>query len=63
VKIPESVRTLVGAGPLAHLTTLNPDGSPQMTVVWVGNEGDASGSAWRNDHTADWYHVSRAIWI
>lgn len=40
MKIPESVRTLVAAGPLAHLTTLNSDGSPQVTVVWVAIEGD-----------------------
>src|SRR4029453_513241 len=38
--IPESVRTLVATGPLAHVTTLNSDGSPQVTVVWVGIEGD-----------------------
>ena len=38
--IPESVRALVATGPLAHLTTLNTDGSPQVTVVWVAIEGD-----------------------
>ena len=25
---------------LAHLVTLNPDGSPQVTCVWVGLDGD-----------------------
>ena len=25
---------------LAHLVTVNPDGSPQVTVVWVGLDGD-----------------------
>src|SRR5215475_5578517 len=38
--IPESVRNLISTGPLAHVTTLNSDGSPQMTVAWVGIEGD-----------------------
>jgi len=38
--IPESVRALVSTGPLVHLTTLNPDGSPQVTVVWLGVDGD-----------------------
>jgi PPOX class probable F420-dependent enzyme len=38
--IPESVRTLVAEGHLAHLVTLNADGSPQVTVVWVGVDGD-----------------------
>jgi PPOX class probable F420-dependent enzyme len=36
--IPDSVRELVASGPLAHLTTLNRNGSPQVTVVWVGIE-------------------------
>jgi PPOX class probable F420-dependent enzyme len=25
---------------MAHLTTLNPDGSPQVTVIWIGLDGD-----------------------
>jgi PPOX class probable F420-dependent enzyme len=38
--IPSSVRGLIASGPLAHLTTINADGSPQVTVVWVGIEDD-----------------------
>ena len=38
--IPQSVRELIGKGPLSHFTTLNRDGSPQVTVVWVGIEGE-----------------------
>ena len=38
--IPESVRTLIETGPPAYLTTLNTDGSPQVTLVWVGIEND-----------------------
>lgn len=38
--IPQSVRELVATGPLAHITTLNQDGSPHVTVVWLGTEGD-----------------------
>ena len=38
--IPESIRDLVATGPHVHLTTLNPDGSPQVSVVWIGIEGD-----------------------
>ena len=37
--IPQTVRDVIEKGPLAHLTTLNPNGSPQVTVVWVGIEG------------------------
>jgi len=40
MKIPQSVREVLAKGPLAHLTTLNKDGSPQVTVVWVGIENE-----------------------
>jgi PPOX class probable F420-dependent enzyme len=40
MKIPQTVREVIEKGPLAHLTTLNSDGSPQVTVVWVGIEGE-----------------------
>jgi len=40
MKIPQSVREVIAKGPLTHLTTLNRDGSPQVTVVWVGIEGE-----------------------
>jgi PPOX class probable F420-dependent enzyme len=38
--IPESARALLKSNALAHLVTLNPDGSPQVTCVWVGLDGD-----------------------
>src|SRR3954447_24703693 len=34
------LRQLVESGPLTHLSTINPDGSPQVTVVWLGLDGD-----------------------
>jgi PPOX class probable F420-dependent enzyme len=40
VAIPESARSLLQSGRLAHLVTLNPDGSLQISIVWVGLEGD-----------------------
>jgi PPOX class probable F420-dependent enzyme len=36
----DDVRQALTAGRLGHLTTVNPDGSPQASVVWVGLEGD-----------------------
>ena len=36
----DEVRAALEAGHLAHLVTLNEDGSPHVTVVWVGLEGD-----------------------
>jgi PPOX class probable F420-dependent enzyme len=39
-RLPSELRELVGSGPMAHLTTINPDGSPQVTVIWIGLDGD-----------------------
>ena len=38
--LPDSARSLVESSALAHLVTLNEDGSPQVSVVWVGLEDD-----------------------
>ena len=38
--LPDSARELIESGAHAHLVTLNPDGSPQATIVWVGLDGD-----------------------
>jgi len=38
--IPESARAVIESGALAHLVTINPDGSPQVSCVWVGLDGD-----------------------
>jgi PPOX class probable F420-dependent enzyme len=38
--LPDSARAVIESGALAHLVTLNPDGSPQVTCVWVGLDGD-----------------------
>jgi PPOX class probable F420-dependent enzyme len=40
VAIPTPLRELIDAGPLAHLVTLDADGSPQVTVIWIGLDGD-----------------------
>src|SRR5262245_24224769 len=37
--ISDEIRSLIATAPLAHLTTLNADGSPQVSVVWVGLDG------------------------
>jgi PPOX class probable F420-dependent enzyme len=36
----EGVKDLIRSGALGHLVTSNPDGSPQVTCVWVGIDGD-----------------------
>ena len=36
----DEARAAVVAGRLAHLATVNPDGSIQMSAVWIGLDGD-----------------------
>jgi PPOX class probable F420-dependent enzyme len=38
--IPENVRAVLDSPALAHLVTLDPDGSPQVSIIWVGLDGD-----------------------
>jgi PPOX class probable F420-dependent enzyme len=40
MELPAEARALLESDALAHLVTVNPDGSPQVTCVWVGLEGD-----------------------
>ena len=36
----DSARAVLESDGLAHLVTVNPDGSPQVSIIWVGLEGD-----------------------
>lgn len=38
--LPPELRDLVASGPMAHLSTVNADGSPQVSVIWIGLDGD-----------------------
>ncbi len=38
--LPSSVRDFIATGPLAHLVTLRADGSPRVSLAWVGIEDD-----------------------
>jgi PPOX class probable F420-dependent enzyme len=40
IQIPESHRDLLEKKAFAHLATLMPDGSPQVTPVWCDRDGD-----------------------
>ena len=40
MRLNDDARRLVVSGALAHLVTLDPDGAPQVTCVWVGLDGD-----------------------
>lgn len=38
--IPDLVRGFLATGPLAHVVTLDPDGTPYVTLAWAGLDGD-----------------------
>jgi PPOX class probable F420-dependent enzyme len=43
--LPASAREVLLSGALAHFVTINPDGSPQVSCVWVGLDSDEIVSA------------------
>jgi PPOX class probable F420-dependent enzyme len=40
MELTAAARRLLASPALAHLVTLNPDGSPQVAVMWVDLDGD-----------------------
>jgi PPOX class probable F420-dependent enzyme len=38
--LPDALKDVIRSGALGHLVTMNADGSPQVTCVWVGVDGD-----------------------
>jgi PPOX class probable F420-dependent enzyme len=40
VEIPDSAREVLEGPGLAHLVTIDPDGRPQVSIVWAGLDGD-----------------------
>ena len=38
--IPDAARALLASDALGHLVTIDPDGRPQVSCVWVGLDGD-----------------------
>jgi len=45
VTIPAAARVVLESEAPAHLVTLNPDGTPQISCVWIGLDGDEIVSA------------------
>ncbi|MDX1890670.1 PPOX class F420-dependent oxidoreductase [Mycolicibacterium sp. 050158] len=43
MQLDDSARALIGAGADATLVTINPDGSPQVSLVWVALQSTAEG--------------------
>jgi PPOX class probable F420-dependent enzyme len=40
LRLPDEARKLVESSALGHLVTLNPNGTPQVSCVWVGLDDD-----------------------
>jgi PPOX class probable F420-dependent enzyme len=40
IALPPAARELLEGDAVAHIVTLNDDGSPQVTAAWVGLDGD-----------------------
>ena len=40
IAIPGSARALIETAPLAHVVSINPDGSPQVSCVWIGADDE-----------------------
>src|SRR4029453_8891867 len=59
MELPPSARELIDSDALAHLVTLNRDGSPQVSCVWVGLEGDEIVSAHLSDKQQKLRNVKR----
>lgn len=59
MELPSAARELIESDALAHLVTLNRDGSPQVSCVWVGLEGDEIVSAHLSDKQQKLRNVRR----
>ncbi|AHC25312.1 MULTISPECIES: PPOX class F420-dependent oxidoreductase [Mycobacteriaceae] len=56
-----AARELIGAGADATLVTINPDGSPQATVVWVALQSTPEGDELVSAHLSDTYRKVRNV--
>jgi PPOX class probable F420-dependent enzyme len=59
VPLDDAARALLESDALAHLVTLNPDGTPQVSCVWVGLEDDEIVSAHLNERQRKLQNVRR----
>ena len=61
MKVDDSVRNFIGAGVDATLVTLNPDGSPQVSLVWMALQPTPDGDELVSAHLSDTYRKVRNI--
>src|ERR1700678_1912203 len=50
IRLDETTRAAVASGRLVHLATINPDGTPQVTCIYVGWDGDEIVAGHLADH-------------
>lgn len=55
--LPAPARDYLAAGHLGHIATINPDGTPHVTIVWIGVDGDDIVSA----HLTNTYRKLRTV--
>lgn len=53
MRLNDAARALIGSGVDATLVTLNPDGSPQVSLVWVALESGADGDELVTAHLSE----------
>ena len=53
MKLNDAARDLIGNGADATLVTLNPDGSPQVTLVWVALQSSPDGDELVTAHLSE----------
>jgi PPOX class probable F420-dependent enzyme len=60
MKLDDSARALIGAGADATLVTINSDGSPQVSLVWVALQSTPDGDELVSAHLSE-YRKTRNI--
>jgi PPOX class probable F420-dependent enzyme len=61
MNLPDSARELIGRGADATLVTVNPDGSPHASLVWVALESTPDGDELVSAHRSEKYQKVRNI--
>jgi PPOX class probable F420-dependent enzyme len=60
MRLEDSARAFIGAGADATLVTLNPDGSPQVSLIWVALQSTPDGDELVSAHLSE-YQKTRNI--
>jgi PPOX class probable F420-dependent enzyme len=60
MKLDDSARALIGSGADATLVTINPDGSPQVSLIWVALQSTPEGDELVSAHLSE-YRKTRNI--